>query len=172
VGCLFCDDFENGVLDPNWSYIKPTWMESGGSLNGTPVARKAIAVATPIFAGCQLCCVQTTIRTAGGPFSRVWIYTQYVDKANTIELLAKEENEKWILKERVGKSVVAKAKFISTIDPGVDYEVEVCFEGTQFNVTIDGASAMILTPASTVPSGTLGFAAKNTTASFGFINVY
>jgi hypothetical protein len=169
--CLFCDDFEDGVLDSNWTYVKPSWTESGGSLNGTPTKRKAIAVARPVFAGCVNCCASASMTTAGGPFNRVWFYNHYVDKSNLIEILMKEENDKWILKQRINKSVVAKAKFLSPILPNQAYDVEVCFNGSQFDVTIDGSPAMTLNPVGAVPNGTIGFAAKNTTGSFGYIQV-
>ncbi|MCI0447133.1 hypothetical protein L0152_28490, partial [bacterium] len=62
--CLFCDDFEDGVLDPNWNYIKPSWSESGGNLIGTPLQRKAIAIASPVFGGCSVCSVEAMMQTA------------------------------------------------------------------------------------------------------------
>src|SRR5262249_4030296 len=55
--CLFCDDFEDDQLASDWNYIKPSWNESAGSLVGT-TARKAIAVASPAFGGCQICSVE------------------------------------------------------------------------------------------------------------------
>ena len=33
MGCLFCDDFEDGQLDPGWTYEKPGWTETGGFLS-------------------------------------------------------------------------------------------------------------------------------------------
>ena len=38
--CKLCDDFEDGVMDPNWTVVKTSWNESGGSLNGTPARKK------------------------------------------------------------------------------------------------------------------------------------
>lgn len=168
--CLFCDDFNDDVLDPNWTYIKPTWTESGGSLQGTS-KKKAIAVATPIFSGCLTCTIQTSLMTQGGPGNRVWLLGWYVDKDDKIELLMKEEQDVWVLKQRIGGSVVAKTKASSTIDPNVAYAVVVSFDGTQFTVTIDGNPLISLTPKGTVPIGTVGFQAKATTGFFDYINV-
>ena len=168
--CMFCDDFGDGVLDPNWTYIKPTWTESGGSLQGNS-SKKAIAVATPIFSGCLNCSIQTSLLTQGGPGNRVWLLAWYIDKLNKIELLMKEEKDVWVLKQRSGGSVVAKAKASSTIDPNVAYAVVLSFDGTQFTVTIDGNSLITLTPKGTVPTGTVGFQAKDTTGLFDYINV-
>jgi len=169
--CTFCDDFEDGVLDPNWTYIKQTWTESGGDLIGTPSGRKAVAVATPVFAGCLNCSIQTKMLTNGGAGNRVWLLGWYVDKANTIELMMKQETGRWVLKQRAGKKIVAKQKAVSSISVGVVYTVVISFNGTQFDVTIDGTPLMSLTPVGTVPTGTVGFQVKSTTGQFGEISV-
>jgi serine protease AprX len=169
--CTFCDDFEDGVLDPNWTYIKQSWSESGGSLVGTPTGRKAIAVATPIFAGCLNCSVQAQMLTNGGAGNRVWLLAWYVDKANTIEFMMKQETGRWIIKQRSGKRIVAKQKAVSSISVGVVYTVVISFNGTQFDVTLDGTPLMSLVPVGTVPTGTVGFQVKSTTGQFGEISV-
>ncbi len=169
--CTYCDDFEDGTLDPNWTYIKQTWSESGGNLIGTPLGRKAIAIASPVFAGCLNCSVQTKMLTMGGAGNRVWLLAWYVDKANTIELMMKEETGRWVLKQRAGKRIVAKQKAVSSISIGVVYNVVISFNGTQFDVSVDGTSLMSLTPFGTVPTGTVGFQVKRTTGQFGEISV-
>lgn len=169
--CTFCDDFEDGVLDPNWTYIKQTWSESGGDLIGTPSGKKAIAVATPIFAGCLNCSIQTKMLTNGGAGNRVWLLGWYVDKANTVELMMKQETGRWVLKQRSGKRIVAKQKAVSSISVGIVYTVVISFNGTQFDVAVDGTPLMSLTPVGTVPTGTVGFQVKSTTGQFGEISV-
>jgi hypothetical protein len=169
---LFGDDFEDGVLDPNWSYEKPNWIETGGNLVGTPVKRSARAIASPAFAGCGAnCTVEAHLSTAGGPFNKIWLYTFYVDKRNKVELLGKEENDRWILKQRINQTIVAKQKAISTIDPNVVYDAVVSFDGTTFTVSIDGAPLITMPAGGIVPTGTVGFQVKNTTGSFGDICV-
>lgn len=172
VVCTFCDDFEDGVLNPNWSYLKPAWSESGGFLIGTPTRRKATAIATPIFAGCDTCSVEALMRTAGGIGNRVWLFGWYVDKSNTIELMMKEESDKWVLRQRSAGKIVARVKASLTIDPNVDYKAEIQFDGTNFQVSIDGVLIITMPKAAgTTPFGTIGFSAKSTTGSFGEINV-
>ena len=83
----------------------------------------------------------------------------------------KEENDRWILKQRAGGRVVAKSKGISTIDPNVAYDVTVAFDGTQFSVSINGTPLITLVPVGVVPAGTIGFQSKSTTGSFGYITV-
>jgi hypothetical protein len=168
---LFCDDFEDAILSPNWTYIKPTWTEpAGGSLIGSPVKKKAIAIATPVFSGCSNCYVEATMQTAGGIGNRVWMLGWYIDKKNTVELMMKEENDKWVLKERINGAIVAKTKMISVINPNTFYRARITFNGTQFQVFIDGNLLMSLNAVGP-HTGTVGFQAKGTAASFGEIIV-
>jgi hypothetical protein len=169
--CLFCDDFEDGVLSPEWTYIKPLWSEAGGFLVGVPSGRKAVAIAEPVFAGCVTCYEEIAVKTAGGPYNKIWMLGWYVDKKNTMELLLKEENDRIVLKQRVNGAVVKKAKGIFTIDPGVVYQIRVTFDGSLFTVYTNGAMLFTLTPAGVVPLGTVGVQVKNTTGSFGYIQV-
>jgi uncharacterized delta-60 repeat protein len=169
--CLyFCDDFGDGVLAPDWTYVKPQWMETGGNLVGTPTGRKAEAIASPAFSGCTVCTVEATITTAGGIGNKIWLLAWYVDKQNTIEVLMKEENDRWILKQRSNGSLVAKAKGIATILPNKSYDVKVSFDGTSFSLSVDGFTVATML-AFTSPNGTVGFRVKNTIGTFGFITV-
>ena len=88
-----------------------------------------------------------------------------------MEVQFKEENDKIILKQRVNGKIVAKAKASFTIDPNTSYVVKVSYDGTIFTVSVNGSSLFTLTPASPVSSGTIGFQAKGTTGSFGYITV-
>ncbi len=169
--CLFCDYFDDGVLASNWTYEKPSWSESEGNLIGIPDKKKAKAIASPAFSGCLNCSVQATMTSSGGEGNRVWLLAWRIDKDNTVELLMKEENDKWVLKQRVNKTVVAKQKFLATIDPNVPYTVLVSYDGTSFQVTINVSPAITMTPAAAVPTGTVGFQNKNTVGSFGEIEV-
>ena len=168
--CLFCDDFEDGVLAADWTYIKPQWSETGGDLIGT-AAKKAIGIASPAFDGCLNCSVETTVSTDGGAGSRVWVLGWYTDKSNDIELMLNPDRGKWLLKERSNGRIVAKAKALSTIAPNVSYDVVVDFDGSHFTVTVDGAQLLQLTPVASVPSGTVGFQVKKASIRFGEIKV-
>jgi hypothetical protein len=166
----FGDDFEDGVLDPNWAYEKPTWTETGGNLVGTPAGRSARAIATPAFAGCGAnCTIETHVATAGGFFNKIFIYTFYVDKRNKLELLMKENNDRWVLKQRINQTIVAKGKGIATIDPNVFYDVVINYDGTTFTVSVDGTTLITLPAGGAVPTGTVGYQIKNTTGSIGDI---
>ena len=169
--CMFCDDFEDGVTATNWTYMKPSWFESNGTLQGTPAKRKAIAVANPVFSGCTNCSVNTTMSTLGGVRNRVSLFAWFVDKKNTIELMMKEENDKWLLRHRVNGKIVSKAKGLAVIQPNTSYSVDVSFDGTNFVVKVDGQTLITMPAATSVPNGTVGFAVRNTTGTFGHILV-
>jgi hypothetical protein len=170
--CLFCDDFEDGVLDSNWTYIKQAWSEDGDSLIGTPAGKTAIAIASPAFGGCgSNCTVKTTMSNAGGSNNRAILFAWYVDKKNTVELLMKQETGTWILKQKSNGKVVAKQKALLPINPNQFYDVQLSYDGTQFQVSLDGTVAITMPSAAAVPVGTVGYQVKNTTASFGSINV-
>ena len=167
---LFFDDFNNAVVD--WQVIKPSFNETTvpGSLRGVPVGRKAVVVASPVFAGCSTCSIETNLSTAGGPFAKVWVLGWWTDKRNTIELLLKESVNKWVMKERVGGVVVKKAKGLSTINPNTVYDVLITYNGTTFEVFVDGVSLFQMTPVS-AHTGTVGFQVANTSANFNDITV-
>ncbi len=167
---LLCDDFEDGILSTMWTYEKPAWSESGGDLIGAPVKKKAIAIATPIFAGCSGCTVQAGVSTTGGIFGKVWLYGWRVNKDNVVEVLMKEENNKWVLRQRVNGTIVAKDSGVTAIDPNVNYTVQVAVDGSTFTLTVDGVVMATITAVGT-PNGTVGFAAKNTTGTFELISV-
>jgi uncharacterized delta-60 repeat protein len=168
--CLFCDDFEDGVIAANWTYIKPAWNESLGFLTGIPAGGKAEAIAAPVFSGCTVCTVQTSMRTQGGAGNKMWLFAWYQDKQNSIELLMKEQNDKWVMKQKAGGVVVAKAKGSSTILPNTFYLVKLEFDGTNFKLSVDG-TLLATMPAGATPNGTIGFRVKNTTGDYAFIQV-
>ena len=170
LACLFCDEFDDNTLDPNWSYVKPSWSEDGNNLVGAST-KKALAVAQPVFGGCRLCSVEADMNTAGGSGNVLSLFGWYVNSKNSMELMLKEEANKIVLKQRVNGVIVKKLAAAVTIDPGTAYDVKVTFDGTQFEVFVDGVSKMTFVPVGTVPTGTVGFQSKKTTGTFGFINV-
>lgn len=170
--CTFCDEFNDSTLDPNWTYIKNSsfWSENGTSLLGSNT-RKTTAVAT-VYAGCLICYAETTMRTSGGAGNRLWLLHHYVDKSNVVELLMKEENDRWILKHRVNGAVVAKQKYLMPIDPNTDYVVRITYDGTNYIASVNGtALSPPLTPGGPVTQGTAGLRVKGTTGTFDRIEI-
>ncbi|HSP06050.1 MAG TPA: hypothetical protein VLR94_02685, partial [Acidobacteriota bacterium] len=178
AACLFCDEFDDGVLNPNWTYIKDMsdWSEDGSNLIGKNLAKKTTAYANPAFlnapAACTTCYAETAMSTAGGQFNRVWFFFNAQDpKLNLVELMMKEESNRWILKQRINKKIVAKAKFVSTIDPNVFYTARIRYDGTNFIASIDGVDVITLAPVGPVTGGSVGFKVKRTTGTFQYIHV-
>jgi hypothetical protein len=170
VSCLFCDDFEDGTLDPQWMYKRPTWSEVGGQLIGTPSGRKALVIATPVFAGCSVCSIEVQVQTAGGRNNRVSIFTWYQSNNEKLELTLKEESNRWMLRQYSSGKIVAKGKAILAIDPNVNYVVLLSYDGTNFELSIDGVLVLTL-PAGATPNGTIAFQVKKTTGRFGYVQV-
>lgn len=168
-GCLYCDDFEDGMLNTSWTYTGP-WSESGGNLTNTTFTGKARAVASPVYAGCTLCSFEATMQTAGGHGNKISFFGWYTDSKNGVELMIKEDSDRWILKQRFGGTIVAKAKGISPVDPGVFYEVRMTYDGTNFQVFVD-SNLLMTVPAFGTPFGTAAFQVSKTTGSFGDISV-
>lgn len=169
---LFGDDFQDGVLPVDWQYLKPTWSETSGNLVGVG-NRKAIVVATPAFTGCQNCAVETTIMSGGDLRNKISLLAWYVNKGNSMELIAMDTKDKWVLKQRLNGTVVASAKATKVIDANVTYTVRIVFDGTKFDVFVDDLVTPLfsLNPAGPVPTGTFGFQVKRTTGTFGYICV-
>ena len=143
--CLFCDDFDDDSLDPNWTYTNASnWSEAGTNLIGVST-KKTTAIAQPIFTGCLNCTVTAEMQTAGGNGNVLSLFGWYVDKKNNVELMLKEEANKVVLRQRVNNSVVKKQSAAVTIDPNTTYEIKVSFNGTQFEVFVDGLSKMTFT---------------------------
>ena len=166
--CLFCDDFEDGALASDWTYVKPSWSESGGSLTATPV-KKAVAIASPAFSGCGNCSFEAGMSTTGGTGNRVWMLVWYADKDNTLEVLMKEENDKFVVKQRAGGSIVAKTKGLMPLLPNTSYNVKVTFDGANFTLLVNGNTLATFAAGTAPPTGTIGFQAKNTTARIGHV---
>ena len=166
--CLYCDDFNDGV-QPSWTFGKGTWQETSGALTGTH-SRKTSATASPAFLGCSQCTVEAKLQTAGGTGNRVSLLAWYVDKRTSVELMMNEESDRWIFKQRIAGSVIAKAKANGVIAPGIAYNARITFDGSAFQVFIDNAQVMTV-PAAGSPSGTVGFQVKGTTGTFDEITV-
>ncbi|PWT92660.1 MAG: hypothetical protein C5B54_03175, partial [Acidobacteria bacterium] len=173
ANCTFCDDFNDSLVDVKWTYTKSInqWSEDGASLVGT-ATKKVTAVASPVFNGCQKCVIETTMQTNGAVGNKIWFYGWRTDKNNGIELLMKQERNKWILRQRVGGVIVAKAKATRTINIQTNYTIRIDFDGSIFRVFMDTETTPMLTlTAVGSPSGTVGFGVRGTVGSFDYIAV-
>jgi photosystem II stability/assembly factor-like uncharacterized protein len=175
ITLLFNDDFEDGLL--TWPVTKGNWQESSGNLTANTPSSAAI-VSAPVpwspsgLSGCINCTFRVTLQTNGGAFSRTFVQAWYLNKSNRVDLVVKEENDKWVLKHISNGQTVAKASVILPIQPGAVYDVMISQFGGTFNVYIDGALRITMNAGAAVPSGNLTLKVKKTVTSFLQAQVY
>jgi hypothetical protein len=168
--CIFCRDFDNGV-PTDWT-LTNDWSAAAGDLIGNATMKKAKAIATPAFAGCSSCFIETEMSSAGGEGNRLSLFGWYESSGINVELLMKEESDRWILKQRSGNTT-KKSKAVLEIQPNVKYPIRLVFDGNTFQVFV-GAQIIITMPKipGSSPFGTVGFQVKKTIGKFGEIGVH
>ena len=168
--CLFCDEFNDSTVDSNWTYIKTItkWSEDGNALSGSHT-KKIQAFAIPAFGGCTTCYAETVMRSSGDAY--VWFLFHVQDKNNMVELLMRENTNSWVLKHRVNKKVIAKQRFVSTIDADTDYTVRIRYDGTNYIASVDGVDIITLAPGAAVNGGSVGYKLRRGTGTFQRIEV-
>jgi hypothetical protein len=168
---IFAEYFNDTVPPANWTYSKGTWTADYSVLTGSH-SRKASAVAVPAFGGCSQCTVHSPMQTAGGDRGSVSLLGWYTDKDNNVELMMKEGTDKWVLRQRINRTVVAKRSAPAEILPETWYEVAISFDGHDFVATVNGTPLITMPAASgSFPFGTVGFQVKATTGRFDEIVV-
>lgn len=166
--CLFCDEFEDGILNPSWTY-KGSWNENGGALVGDPKSR-AFAIASPIFAGCSSCSIETSLQANAN--GKVIFLSWFQDKKNALELIMDEAKDKWVFRRKLNGKIVNKLKAVRTIDPNQSYAVVTMFEGNSWRVFINGEFLFeIFDTFGGTPSGTVGLKVRSTTGAMEYIHV-
>lgn len=170
--CLLCDDFEDGILDTNWNYVKPSWNETAGFLIGVPTKNQAVSLTGNAFAGCLNCSIQTEVILTNNS-GTLRIFGWYIDKDNHIELTARDEKNTWALEQHSNGVVVTKAKGKKNIQTNHAYTIRVEFDGSAFRVFIDDLTNPLFTmsPTAQVNSGQVGFEAKNTGVKIGYLEI-
>lgn len=170
---LFCDSFEDNILNTNWVLGRPAWAELEGVLYGTPQRGKGtITALAGDFAGCDVCSVETTMTTIGVP-GRMTLLGWYADGSNNVRLTLREGTGKWTLEQLSGGHLVASVTAHKEVKRNVTYRVKLAFDGTRFSVFVDDSSLPLMTliPRAPVTSGTVGFEVKRGSARFGYIKV-
>jgi hypothetical protein len=159
--CTYSNNFNDGVLE--WIEERPAVTEPGdGFLHLTPVRRKAVGVADSSFAGASTGTFTFDIQFSGGPTTKNWIYTHRVDRRHQIEILFKEEQDKIVLKQR-NTIIVKKQKADFTLMENVPYQVQIVYNGSTYDLSINGTPVITGFSASALPSGNIGAAAKGDT---------
>jgi hypothetical protein len=162
VPCIYEDLFDDNAL--TWTEVKPFVTETGGSLVLTPTKKKAYTTSDPVFTGVQTgtTTVEIQFTASTDPKGKASMFTNWVDKKNFVEIKFNTAKGRVQLKQRAG-SVVAKAKGDFTFAQDTLYTVVVSFNGTSYQVSIDGTVVATLTPSGTIPNGILGFSSRGVT---------
>jgi hypothetical protein len=169
---LLANDFEDGILD--WNAQKGNWQETGGALVSA-TSKGTIFATTPWppsgLSECSICTIEVDMQTAGGKGTLITLQAWFMNGSNRVDLLMKEDKNVWMLRQRSGGRVVTKAKASATIDPNVNYHVQLSFDGTNFQLIVDGA-VLFTVPAGANPLGNAGIKVKNTTGTFQSFTIY
>ncbi len=170
---IFFDDFDDGILDPEWIYTGDFWSEADSRLRADPTQTDELAraIARPAFIGCVECTVSTKMRTNIFSQGLVTLLGWYLNDDNLVSLTMNEFANTWTLNQRVaGVDAETVSTNLLAIEVNQDYAVAVEFDGANFTVFIDGALALAMPAApASVPDGTVGFRVSETEASFGEI---
>jgi subtilisin-like proprotein convertase family protein len=169
---LFSDEFDDGVLATDWTYTPNAnrWAENA-SITGSS-NKNTTAVATPVFQGCLVCYAETIMRISGnGNGSQIALQHHVVNKKNLVELILSAKKDKFTLRRKVNGNIVAKQNFQMQIDEDTDYTVRIAYDGTNYIASVDGTPIITLPPGGNVTQGTVGFAVKKATGTFGRIEV-
>jgi hypothetical protein len=172
LAALLLDDFNSNTV--TWDVIKGTWAESNGKLGGVATGKGITFAPIPWDPSGKNSCTQCDIlvedvQTAGGDGSNLTIIGWYVDSKNKVELIFKEL-DKVILKQRSAGTIVTKEKVSLPINPGSEFDVLLRYQGTKFEVFINGAPVLSV-DTTFPPNGKVGFSLKRTSGSFGRILV-
>jgi subtilisin-like proprotein convertase family protein len=159
--CAYEDLFDDGVL--TYTQVKALVTETGGNLTLTPTTKKSYATSTG-FAGIGNGTITSEIQYTAvtDPKGKGWMFTHWVDKKHLIEIQLNFLRNKVIIKQRNGV-VLAKVKGNFTFAADTLYTVEANYDGTDYEVRINGTLVATLTPVGAVPSGILGYAARGLT---------
>jgi hypothetical protein len=169
TACDFCDEFNNDSLATDWTYTG-TWDEDSAHLFNTST-KKASAIASPAYAGCQDCSFGTSFSTTGGKGSKVLLYGWWVDKKNVVEVEFDESKDQVSVKQKAGGSTVKKQKGAATLTPNTFHNVTLTRTGGTIVINVDGTDVMTFTAVGSVPSGTFGFGVKKASVQFDYIHV-
>ncbi|PWT88074.1 MAG: hypothetical protein C5B54_11200 [Acidobacteria bacterium] len=159
---IFCDDFSsrdfNTSIGP-WTQ-KGTWSAATADAVGS-TTKKADLI-SPVFS-CTNCIFEAHIAVQSG--GRASLFAWHSDATHNVELRLEADKQKLLIKQKSG-AASHKAAVPFTITPGTLYNVAITFNGTNFQVTVDGTAlpALTLSPVGT-PAGGAIFRVKSPNGS-------
>lgn len=159
VTCIFCDDFNDlNFTTPLWTVKKGTWSAATGDAVGT-VTKKGDLL-SPAFT-CTNCTFESRMKVQST--GRVSLFAWYEGKSGFVELRLSQDKQTILLKQRKG-AAAAKKKVLFAVNANQFYDMKVVFNGTDFQVTVDGVPIPGLTMNKVgTPVGSAKFRAKSPT---------
>lgn len=163
IGCIFCDDFGSADLQTSFG---PWTMQPSGSYSASTgdavgtTARKA-ELFSPDFGKCTNCTFEAHMKVQST--GRISLFAWLGDKSHFVELRLYQDKQKVMLKQKSG-TLGKKASVSFTLAGNQTYDVAVTFNGTNFQVSIDGVPipGLTITKIAT-PTGNAKFRVKSTT---------
>jgi hypothetical protein len=151
----------------DWTIVSGDW--GCGAPNGLFFTdNKGTILATPVFAGCDLCRIENIVSLHSGHVSFLgW----YQDENNFVELTAHRKANgmiKWTLTQFVNGAIAARESGEQIGFEDFSDESAVIFDGVTFTVIIDQSAPLFQmekAPGST-PFGTVGYEHKHANAKF------
>lgn len=162
-GCTIggCNVYQTGFDGPfDWEPIKPACTNVSSNLECDPVSRKAWANVPTATPTCDTCDVTTSLLNTSNDFdSRMWLYTNQIDKKNRIEIKFLMLRDKVVLIDKFAGTRRGKAKADVVLDPNVFYLLQTTYDGTNYIVSIN-STPVIIYPITGLQAGDQGIAGK------------
>src|SRR5262249_17504007 len=136
---LFFDDFsDNDASD--WTPDKGVWSVIGQALTGT--VKKGTEV-SPNFTTCTQCTVEANLSVTTA-LSRASVIGWYQDAGNNVEVVFQDDSDKIQVIQKSAGLKVAKKSVSFPIAPGANLHLLISYDGTNFNLTVNGSQILTL----------------------------
>ena len=158
---IWGESFDGAGLPEGWHFDSSHWQIEGGSLVGSRARKTVSALASPAFAGCDICRVEAQLevvrpqprRASPRATLKAWRGAAGTHVAVT---LGTEENMIWFQQHQDGK-LKSATKIPTPLESGRVYSVEIRFDLYDFELLLDGKSlATLPSRFSSTPFGTVG----------------
>ncbi|PWT93205.1 MAG: hypothetical protein C5B54_02240 [Acidobacteria bacterium] len=157
------DNFNDGVLNNNYSYLKGKWSEDGKNLVAISATKSKLFLNSPLL--CPKGCVfDTTVRfsPATGLVNKAYMLGWYQDSGTYVKVIVNQLAGKLTLIQYVNGAIAAKKSIKVTIDPLVDYRMRLVYDGDypQTYVELLTDNANVYMPVVSVSGGDFGIQMK------------
>jgi parallel beta-helix repeat protein len=144
---LFFDDFsDNNASD--WTPDKGVWSVVNQALTGT--VKKGTEV-SPNFTTCTQCTVEANLSITTA-LSRASVIGWYQDGSDNVEVMFQDDSDKIQVIQKSAGQKVAKKSVSFPITPGANLHLLISYDGTNFNLTVNGSQILVLKAGAVPPA--------------------